>query len=170
MAAQAGLSHMAAGAALYQSGGPMLKEFKEFAMRGNVLDMAVGIVIGASFGRIIGSFVDDVLMPPVGLLLGRMDFSNLFLNLSEQKYETLAAAKEAGAATLNYGAFFNTLINFLIVAFAIFLLIRQVNRFKRAQEAPAAAPTTRECPFCLLAVPVKATRCGHCTSVLDAGG
>ena len=170
MAAQAGLSHMAAGAALYQSGGPMLKEFKEFAMRGNVLDMAVGIVIGASFGRIIGSFVDDVLMPPIGLLLGRMDFSNLFLNLSEQKYETLAAAKEAGAATLNYGAFFNTLINFLIVAFAIFLLIRQVNRFKRAQEAPAAAPTTRECPFCLLAVPIKARKCGHCTSVLDAGG
>ncbi|MGH9788440.1 MAG: large-conductance mechanosensitive channel protein MscL [Candidatus Acidiferrales bacterium] len=147
----------------------MLKEFKEFAMRGTVLDMAVGIVIGASFGKIIGSFVDDILMPPFGLLLGRMDFSNLFLNLSGQKYETLAAAKEAGAATLNYGMFFNTVINFLIVAFAIFLLIRQVNRFKRAQEAPAA-PTTRECPFCLLAIPVKAARCGHCTSVLEAGG
>lgn len=147
----------------------MLKEFKEFAMRGNVLDMAVGIVIGASFGKIVGSFVDDVLMPPIGLLLGRMDFANLFLNLSGQKYETLAAAKEAGAATLNYGMFFNTVINFLIVAFAIFLLIRQVNRFKRAQEAPAA-PTTRDCPFCLLAVPMKATRCGHCTSVLEAGG
>ena len=161
---------MAPGVALYQSGGPMLKEFKEFAMRGNVLDMAVGIVIGASFGKIIGSFVDDILMPPIGLLLGRMDFSNLFLNLSGQKYETLAAAKEAGAATLNYGMFFNTVINFLIVAFAIFLLIRQVNRFKRAQEAPAAAPATRECPFCLLAVPVKARKCGHCTSVLEAGG
>jgi len=169
VAAQVGLSQMAAGSALYQSGGPMLKEFKEFAMRGNVLDMAVGIVIGASFGKIIGSFVDDILMPPFGLLLGRMDFSNLFLNLSGQKYETLAAAKEAGAATLNYGMFFNTVINFLIVAFAIFLLIRQVNRFKRAQEAPAAAPATRDCPFCLLAIPIKATRCGHCTSALQSG-
>lgn len=147
----------------------MLKEFKEFAMRGNVLDMAVGIVIGASFGKIIGSFVDDMLMPPIGLLLGKVDFSNLFLNLSGQSYDTLAAAKEAGAATLNYGLFFNTVINFLIVAFAIFLLIRQVNRFKRAQEAPAA-PTTRDCPFCLLAVPLKATRCGHCTSSLQGAG
>ncbi len=148
----------------------MLKEFKEFAMRGNVLDMAVGIVIGASFGSIVSSFVDDLLMPPIGLLLGRMDFSNLFLNLSGQRYETLAAAKEAGAATLNYGMFFNTVINFLIVAFAIFLLIRQVNRFKRAQEAPAAPPTTRDCPFCLLSIPRKAVRCGHCTSALEVGG
>ncbi len=173
--AQAGLAHMAAGEALYQRGGPMLKEFKEFAMRGNVLDMAVGIVIGASFGRIIGSFVDDILMPPIGLLLGRVDFANLFLNLSGQRYETLTAAKEAGAATLNYGVFFNTVINFLIVAFAIFLLIRQVNRFKRAQEASFGsaqdkpAPTMRECPYCLLAVPLKARKCGHCTSQLQTG-
>jgi len=164
--AQVGLPHMVADTALYSTGGPMLKEFKEFAMRGNVLDMAVGIVIGASFGKIITSFVDDILMPPFGLLLGRMDFANLFLNLSGQHYDSLAAAKAAGAATLNYGLFFNTLINFLIIAFAIFLLIRQVNRLKRAQAAPA--PATRDCPFCFLPIPLKATKCGHCTSALPA--
>ena len=120
----------------------MLKEFKEFAMRGNVLDMAVGIIIGAAFGQIVTSFVADILMPPIGRLLGHVDFSNLFLNLSETHYDTIAAAKAAGAATLNYGLFFNTIINFLIVAFAVFLLVRQVNRFA-AKPAPAAAPTTR---------------------------
>jgi large conductance mechanosensitive channel len=141
----------------------MLKEFKEFAMRGNVLDMAVGIIIGASFGQIVSSFVQDVLMPPVGRLLGHVDFSNLFLNLSETHYDTIAAAKAAGAATLNYGVFLNTVINFLIVAFAVFLLVRQVNRFA-PKPAPAAAPATRDCPYCLSAVPARATRCPHCTS------
>ena len=142
----------------------MIKEFKEFAMKGNVLDMAVGIIIGAAFGKIISSFVSDVLMPLVGLLLGNMDFSNLFINLSGD-YPTLAAAKAAGAATLNYGVFINTVIDFLIVAFAIFLLIRQVNKFKR-QPAPAA-PNTKDCPFCASAIPIPATRCPHCTSQLS---
>ncbi len=143
----------------------MWKEFKEFAMRGNVLDMAVGIVIGAAFGKIAGSFVEDILMPPIGRLLGRVDFSNLFISLSGQHYDTLAAAKAAGAATLNYGVFANTVINFLIVAFAVFLLIRQVNRLKKQ---PAPAPTGKECPFCFSAVALKATRCAHCTSDLRA--
>ena len=142
----------------------MLKEFKEFAMKGNVLDMAVGIIIGAAFGKIITSFVSDVLMPPLGLLLGSMDFSELFVNLSGQSYPTMAAAKEAGAATLNYGIFINTVIDFIIVAFAIFLLVRQVNRLKR-QPAPAA-PNTKTCPFCASAIPIPASRCPHCTSEL----
>jgi large conductance mechanosensitive channel len=143
----------------------MLKEFKEFAMRGNVLDMAVGIIIGAAFGGIVTSFVQDILMPPIGRLVGHVDFSNLFISLTDTHYDTLAAAKAAGAATLNYGLFFNTVINFLIVAFAIFLLIRQVNRFA-PKPAPVAAPTTRDCPYCLTPVPLKATRCAHCTSEL----
>ncbi|RPI13464.1 MAG: large-conductance mechanosensitive channel protein MscL [Acidobacteriales bacterium] len=141
----------------------MLKEFKEFAMRGNVLDMAVGIIIGAAFGKIITSFVSDILMPPIGLLLGNVDFATLFLNISGQTYATLADAKKAGAATINYGLFLNTVLDFLIVAFAIFLLIRQVNKLSRQ---PAAAPTTKDCPFCLSAVPIKAVRCAHCTSQL----
>ncbi|HTY61429.1 MAG TPA: large conductance mechanosensitive channel protein MscL [Acidobacteriota bacterium] len=144
----------------------MFKEFKEFAMKGNVLDMAVGIIIGAAFGKIITSFVSDILMPPLGLLLGKMDFSNLFINLSGQSYPSIAAAKAAGAATLNYGLFINTIIDFLIVAFAIFLLIRQVNRLKR--QPAAAAPTTKDCPFCASAIPVPAKRCPHCTSQLTA--
>jgi len=142
----------------------MLKEFKEFAMRGNVLDMAIGIIIGAAFGKIITSFVADILMPPLGLLLGKVDFSNLFISLSGT-YPTLAAAKAAGAPTINYGLFLNTVLDFLIVAFAIFLLIRQVNRFTK-KPAPAAAPTTKECPYCIAAVPLKATRCPQCTSEL----
>jgi large conductance mechanosensitive channel len=145
----------------------MLKEFKEFAMRGNVLDMAVGIVIGAAFGQIVTSFVADILMPPIGKLLGHVDFSNLFLNLSETSYPTIAAAKAAGAATLNYGLFLNTVINFLIIAFAVFLLVRQVNRMA-PKPAPAAAPATRECPYCLSTIPLKATRCAQCTSELRA--
>jgi large conductance mechanosensitive channel len=145
----------------------MLKEFKEFAMKGNVLDMAVGIIIGAAFGKIITSFVSDVLMPPIGLLLGKVDFSNLFINLSGQSYATLKDAKTAGAATINYGVFFNTVLDFVIVAFAIFLLIRQVNRMKREQAAPPV-PTTKECSYCLSAIPIKATRCPHCTSDLKA--
>jgi large conductance mechanosensitive channel len=144
----------------------MFKEFKEFAMKGNVMDMAVGIIIGAAFGKIITSFVTDVLMPPIGLLLGKVDFSNLFINLSETAYPSIAAAKEAGAATLNYGVFLNTLIDFLIVAFVIFLVVKQMNRLKRA-EAPAPA-TTKDCPFCASAIPIKATKCPHCTSEIKA--
>ncbi len=144
----------------------MFKEFKEFAMRGNVLDMAVGIIIGAAFGKIITSFVGDVLMPPIGLLLGKVDFSNLFLNLSGTSYPSIAAAKAAGAATLNYGLFLNTVIDFLIVAFAIFLVVKQMNRLKRA-EAPAPV-TTKDCPFCTSAIPLKAKRCPHCTSEIKA--
>jgi len=143
----------------------MIKEFKEFAMRGNVLDMAVGIIIGAAFGQIVNSFVQDILMPPMGRLLGHVDFSNLFVSLSGAHYDTVAAAKAAGAATLNYGLFLNTVINFLIVAFAVFLLVRQVNRLA-PKPAPAAAPATRDCPYCLSAVPAKATKCSHCTSDL----
>lgn len=142
----------------------MFKEFKEFVMRGNVLDMAVGIIIGAAFGKIVSSFVADVLMPPIGLLLGKVDFSNLFINLSGQSFLSVQAAKAAGAATLNYGMFLNTLIDFLIVAFAIFLMIKQVNRFTVKKEEAPAAPTTKECPHCLSQIPIKATRCAYCTS------
>jgi large conductance mechanosensitive channel len=142
----------------------MIKEFKEFAMRGNVLDMAVGIIIGAAFGQIVTSFVQDVLMPPIGRLLGHVDFANLFVNLSGTHYDTIAAAKAAGAATLNYGLFLNTIINFLIVAFAVFLLVRQVNRLAPKPAPATAVPATRDCPYCLTTVPVKATRCAHCTS------
>ena len=141
----------------------MLKEFKEFAMRGNVMDMAVGIIIGAAFGKIVSSIVDDILMPPLGRLLGHVDFSNLFLNLGDKSFESLAAAKAAGAPTLNYGLFFNTIINFLIVAFAVFLLVRSVNRWV-AKPAAAAAPTTKDCPQCAMPIPLAAKRCGHCTS------
>ncbi len=142
----------------------MLKEFKEFAMRGNVLDMAVGIIIGAAFGRIITSLVNDVLMPPIGLILGKVDFSSLFINLSGTSYATLEDARKAGASVIAYGTFLNTILDFIIVAFVIFLLIRQVNRLKK-QPAPAD-PTTKECPHCLSVIPIKATRCGHCTSQL----
>jgi len=142
----------------------MLKEFKEFAIKGNVIDMAVGIVIGAGFGKIVSSFVSDVLMPPIGLLVGKMDFSNMYINLSGKEFPSLKAAKEAGAATINYGIFLNTLLDFLIVAFAIFLLVRLVNRWRSAP--PPADPTTKECPYCIMTIPLKATRCGHCTSEL----
>jgi large conductance mechanosensitive channel len=142
----------------------MLKEFKEFAVKGNVIDMAVGIIIGAAFGKIVTSFVNDILMPPIGRAIGKMDFTNLFINLSGQDYATLAEAKKAGAATINYGLFLNTMIDFLIVAFALFLLIRQINRLKR--EEPAAAPTVKECSYCFSSIPVKAVRCPHCTSEL----
>ena len=148
----------------------MFKEFKEFAMRGNVVDMAVGIVIGASFGTIVNSFVADIIMPPIGLLLGNVDFSGLFVVLKEGKipgpYGTLVSAKTAGAITLNYGVFINSIISFLLVAFAVFLLIRNINRLKKQEEAPVAVPATKECPFCLSVVPLKALRCGHCTSEL----
>jgi large conductance mechanosensitive channel len=142
----------------------MFREFREFAMRGNVLDLAIAVVIGAVFGRIVTSFVEDILMPPIGVLLGRVDFSNLFINLSAKDYPSVAAAKAAGAATLNYGIFLNHIINFLIVAFAIFLLIKQINRMQKP--GPAPAPTTKDCPHCLSAIPLKATRCAFCTSDL----
>jgi large conductance mechanosensitive channel len=145
----------------------MLKEFKEFAMKGNVVDMAIGIIIGVAFGKIITSLVGDVLMPPIGLLLGKIDFSNLFINLSGQHYATMSEAKAAGAASINYGVFINTVIDFIIVAFVIFLLIRQINKMKRQPEPAPAVPTTKECPYCLSTVPIKATRCPHCTSELN---
>jgi large conductance mechanosensitive channel len=150
----------------------MFKEFKEFAMRGNVVDMAVGIIIGAAFGTIVSSLVADVIMPPIGLLLGNVDFSNLFIVLKEGKvagpYASLVDAKAASAVTLNYGVFLNTVISFLIVAFSVFLLIRGINKMKRQREAPAPAVATKECPYCLSSIPVKATRCAHCTSELKA--
>jgi large conductance mechanosensitive channel len=151
----------------------MFKEFKEFAMKGNMIDMAVGIIIGAAFGSIITSLVADIIMPPIGLLLGNVDFSNLFILLKEGKvpgpYGSLAVAKAAGAVTLNYGTFFNTIVSFLIIAFAIFMLIRNINKLKRQQEAPPSVPTTKDCPYCLSVIPIKATRCAHCTADLKAG-
>lgn len=143
----------------------MLKEFKEFIMRGNVLDMAIGIIIGAAFGKIVTSLVNDILMPPLGLLLGKVDFTNLFINLSGHHYKTLTEAKAAGAATINYGVFLNNIIDFVIVSFAIFLLVHQVNKVKRQEKKQ---PTTKECPYCLSNIPIKATRCPHCTSELKA--
>jgi large conductance mechanosensitive channel len=144
----------------------MFKEFKEFAARGNVLDLAVGVVIGAAFGKIVNSLVNDVIMPPIGLLIQRVDFKELFVNLSSVSYTTMAEAKAAGAPTLNYGLFLNTIFEFIIVAFAIFLLVRSVNRMRAPAPAPAPAPASKECSFCRLSVPMNATRCPHCTSQL----
>ena len=144
----------------------MLGDFRKFVMRGNVLDMAVGIIIGAAFGKIVSSFVGDVLMPPIGLLLGGIDFSDFFINLSGGDYPTLAAAKEAGAVTINYGAFLNLVLDFLIVALAVFLLVRAVERMKK-QEAPAE-PTTKKCNECLSEIPKAARRCAFCTSPAPA--
>ncbi len=148
----------------------MFKEFKEFAVKGNVVDMAVGIIIGAAFGTVVKSLVDDVIMPPIGMLLGNVDFSSLFVVLKEGKvlgpYATPALAKAAGAVTVNYGLFINTIISFLIVSFAVFLLVRQINRLK--QEAPPPPANSKECPFCLSSIPLQASRCPHCTSALEA--
>jgi large conductance mechanosensitive channel len=150
----------------------MLEEFKKFIMRGNVLDLAVAVVIGAAFGAIVKSLVDDIVMPPIGLLLGRVDFANLFIVLKQGTpagpYAALAAAQEAGAVTMNIGVFINTIINFVIVALAIFLIVRAANQLKRKEEAPPPAPTTKECPYCATTIPIKATRCPHCTSELEA--
>lgn len=147
----------------------MLKDFKEFAMRGNVVDMAVGIIVGASFGTIVKSLVDDVIMPPIGMLLGNVDFSNLYLVLKDGTaagpYAALAEAKKAGAVTVNYGVFANSVISFIIVAFAVFLLVRALNKLQK--EPPPADPTTKDCPYCLSSIAIKATRCPHCTSALD---
>lgn len=148
----------------------MLREFKEFAIRGNVVDLAVGIIVGGAFGNITTSLVNDIVMPPIGLLLGRVDFTDLFVNLSSREFASLAAAQAAGAPTVNYGLFITTVINFLVVAFAVFLLVRAVNRLRRRQDTPAApppAPTRKDCPYCLSDIPVKAIRCPHCTSALD---
>lgn len=151
----------------------MLQEFKKFAMRGNVVDMAVGIIIGGAFGTIVKSLVADVIMPPIGLLLGGVDFSNLFITLKEGTtagpYSTLAVAQEAGAVTISYGLFFNAVLSFVIVAFAVFLLIRSINKLQAEEEAPPEEPTTKECVFCCSSIPIKATRCGNCTSELPAG-
>ena len=151
----------------------MFKEFKEFAMRGNVIDMAVGIVIGAAFGTIVKSLVSDIIMPPIGLLLGKVDFANLFAVLKQGEavagpYASLADAQAAGAVTINYGVFINTLISFIVIAFAIFIVIRNMNKLKKKEEAPPAEPTTKDCPYCLTSIPIKATRCPHCTSQLAA--
>ena len=141
----------------------MLKEFKEFAMRGSVLDLAVGVIIGAAFGKVVSSLVEDVLMPPIGRLLGHVNFSDLFLNLSGTSYASVADAKAHGAATLNYGIFLNTIINFVIVAFAVFLLVRSVNKWL---PKPAAPVTTKDCPQCAMPIPLAAKKCGHCTSAV----
>ncbi len=141
------------------------KEFREFVMRGNVLDLAVGVIIGASFGKIVSSLTNDVIMPPIGLLLGKVDFSNLFVNLSPVAYASLAEAKKAGAATINYGIFLNTILDFVIVAFVIFLIVKQVNRFHKAPEAVPVI-VTKECPYCLSKIALGATRCPQCTSEL----
>jgi large conductance mechanosensitive channel len=142
----------------------MLKDFKEFALRGNAMDLAVGVIIGAAFGKIVASLVNDMLMPVLGLLIGRVDFSNLFITLGTGTFATIAEAKKAGVATLNYGVFLNTVIEFIIIALAIFLLVRQLNRLRRP--VPVAAPTTKDCPFCATAIPLAAKKCPHCTSSL----
>jgi large conductance mechanosensitive channel len=142
----------------------MFKEFKEFALKGSVLDLAIGVIIGAAFGKIVTSLVEDILMPPLGMLLGHVDFANLYVNLSGKDYPSLAEAKKAGAATINYGLFLNNVLSFLIVALVVFLIVRQVNRLKRQ---PAPAPNTRECPYCASMISQKATRCPQCTSDLQ---
>ena len=142
----------------------MLKEFKDFAMKGNVLDMAIGVIIGGAFGKIISSLVSDVLMPPIGMLMGNVDFASLFINLSGTSQPSLAAAKAAGSPTINYGVFLQATFDFIIIAFVIFLLVKQVNRLKKPE--PTSAPTTKDCPHCLSAIPIKATKCAHCTSTV----
>ena len=145
----------------------MLKEFKKFALRGNVLDLAIGIIIGGAFSTIVSSFVADILMPPIGMLLGNADLSELYINLSGGRYDSLAVAEEAGAATINYGLFINSIVDFVIIAFALFLIVQQVNRLQRQEEEKPAEPTTKECPHCQTEIPIGATRCPHCTSQLE---
>ena len=146
----------------------MLKDFREFIMRGNVVDMAVGVIIGAAFGTVVKSLVDDIIMPPIGVLLGGVDFANLFITLGPGDYATLAEAQEAGAATINYGLFISSVISFLIVALAVFFLIRAVNQMQeQEEEAPPAEPTTKECPECLSEIPIEARRCAFCTVKLE---
>jgi len=142
----------------------MWKEFKEFALKGNAVDLAIGVIIGAAFGAIVASLVSDIMMPPIGKALGGVDFSNLFVVLGDGAYASLAEAQKAGAATINYGLFLNKLINFLIVAFVLFMVVKAMNRMKREAPAPAPAPTEKECPQCATSIPIKAKRCPHCTS------
>jgi large conductance mechanosensitive channel len=144
----------------------MLTEFRKFIARGNVFDLAVALVIGAAFTSVVNSFVNDVMMPPIGMVMGGVDFANLFITLGPGAYESLAAAQEAGAATINYGLFLNSIVSFLIVAFAVFLLVRSYNRLRERGESVPAAPTEKECPFCRFTIPLGATRCAHCTSEL----
>ena len=144
----------------------MFKEFREFVQKGNVMDLAVGFVMGAAFGKIVTSLINDVIMPPIGLLLGKVDFSNLYINLSSRVFESLAEAKKAGAATINYGAFLNTLLEFLVIALAIFAMVKWINALRRKPALAPAVPTTKDCPFCFTAIPIKAVRCPHCTSEL----
>lgn len=147
----------------------MLKEFKAFIMRGNVLDLAVAVIIGGAFGTIVNSLVNDILMPPIGLILGKVDFSNLFLSLSSQTFASLADAKKAGAPTINYGLFLNAVISFLIVAFAIFMVVKSANKLQKPkEEAPPAPPSAKDCPYCFSSIPIKASRCPHCTSELKS--
>jgi large conductance mechanosensitive channel len=146
----------------------MLKEFKEFAMRGNVLDLAVGVIIGAAFGAVVTSLVGDIIMPPIGRLTGNLDFKDLFVALNGMSYKSLAEAKAAGAPVIAYGNFINTIVNFLIVAFAIFILVKQVNRFNKPAVVPPGPPTTKECQYCSMTIPIKATRCPQCTSDLKS--
>jgi large conductance mechanosensitive channel len=145
----------------------MLKEFKEFALRGNVVDLAVGIIIGAAFSQVVNSLVNDIIMPPIGLIVGQVDFTNLFISLSGEHYDSLTAAQDAGAATLNYGLFINVVLNFVIVAFAVFMLVRVMNRLQRQEKEAPPEPTTKDCPYCYSAIPLKATRCPSCTSQLE---
>ena len=161
-----GMAHLGSPKALLGKGGGILGEFREFAMRGSMLDMAVGIIVGAAFGRVVSSFVSDVLMPPISLFMGRSDFSGRFINLSGHAYGTLAQARAAGAATLNYGLFLIAVFDFLIVAFSVFLLIRLVNRLTGRAKFPVE--TTKTCPYCCSAIAIKATRCPQCTSVLTS--
>ena len=160
-----GMAHLGSPKAFLGNRGGVLGEFRDFAMHGNMLDMAVGIIVGAAFGRVVSSFVSDVLMPPISLFMGKSDFSRKFINLSVHAYTTLAEAKAAGAATLNYGLFFNALFDFLIVALAVFMLIRQVNRLKRTEKPPET--TTKPCPFCYSSIAIRATRCPQCTSLVS---
>ena len=147
-------------------GGKMLKEFKEFIQRGNVIDLAVGVILGSAFGKIISSLVNDIIMPPIGLLLGKVDFSNLFVTLSGERYKTLQDAQSAGAVTLNYGVFLNQVVEFIIIALALFIVIRQINRLDQSKKEPSAA-TDKKCPYCFTNIPIEATRCPHCTSKLS---
>lgn len=145
----------------------MWKEFKEFAVKGNVIDLAIGVVIGGAFGKIVTSLVNDIIMPLIGVVLGKVDFSNLFVVLGNGHFKTLDEAKKAGVATLNYGVFINNIIDFLIVAFSIFFVVKQVSRFTRKKEAVEEAPSSKSCPYCCTEIPLKATRCPHCTTMLD---
>ncbi|WP_246938641.1 large conductance mechanosensitive channel protein MscL [Bacillus pinisoli] len=146
-----------------------VKEFKDFAVKGNVIDLAVGVIIGGAFNKITSSLVNDVVMPPIGMLLGKVDFTNLFITLGSEEYNTLAEAKDAGAATINYGVFINNIIQFLITALVIFIVIRQINRMKRKEEQASTQPTNKECPYCITTIPLKATKCPNCTADINTG-